>query len=314
MAIEGKAERGHETVRSGAGWSSPDACVWCGAAFDAAALRRRGRTVCGACGVATTDPWPGPEELERAYARYRPESGRFSGAGDALLRRTRVRLAARADELAPAGPVLDVGAGDGTLLDGLHARGRSALGLERASIRDDVREAEITDVDGDWSAIIFWHSLEHLAAPGDAIVHAATTLAPGGVLMVAVPNSASLQARVFGDRWFHLDLPRHLVHLRADSLTARLRDIGLTVTRESHWRGGQALFGWLHGLVGSLPGGHDLYDAIRRPEARSRPLSGKARATTLAAGVVLFPVAAVATAVEIGLRRGGTVYVEASRD
>jgi hypothetical protein len=136
---------------------------------------------------------------------------------------------------------------------------------------------------------------------------------PQGALFVAVPNSASLQARVFGDRWFHLDLPRHLVHLSTRALTGRMRALGLTVTRVSHWRGGQMLFGWLHGLVGSLPGEPDLYDAIRRPEARSRPLTYRRRALALAAAATLFPVAAAATTLELAVRRGGTVYVEARR-
>jgi SAM-dependent methyltransferase len=290
------------------------ACAWCGAAA-APARRRSGFGVrrCARCGAGTTDPLPTEAELERAYARYRPDSGRFSGAGDALLRRTRARLAARVAELAPPGRVLDVGAGDGALLDALHALGRDAAGLERDSRRDDVREAEVSEIDGDWAAVVFWHSLEHLPAPGAAIDHAARILAPGGTLFVAVPNLDSLQARAFGERWLHLDLPRHLVHLSARALTARLRALGLAVTRVSHWRGGQLLFGWLHGLVGSLPGELDLYDAIRRPEARSRPLAPGRRALALAAGVALFPVAAAATALEVALRRGGTVYVEARR-
>jgi hypothetical protein len=63
-----------------------------------------------------------------------------------------------------------------------------------------------------------------------------------------------------------------------------------------------------------LPGSPDLYDAIRRPEARSRPISRRTQALTVGAAMVLFPVAAVATAVEVAGRRGGTVYVEARRD
>jgi hypothetical protein len=296
------------------GARSPARCAWCGAPLDSPAARLAGRTLCASCGAATTDPWPSAADLERAYARYRPPSGRFAGAGDALLRRTRALLAARIDRLAPPGPVLDIGAGDGTLLDALRSRGRVSLGLERKSRRDDVRDADITELDAHWSAIVFWHSLEHLPAPGDAIDHAGRHLRSRGALLVAVPNTASLQARVFGDRWFHLDLPRHLVHLPASALTDRMRSLGLTVTRISHWRGGQVLFGWLHGLVGTLPGRPDLYDAIRRPEARIRPLPRRRRALALGAALPLFPLAALATAVEIASRRGGTVYVEARRD
>jgi SAM-dependent methyltransferase len=297
-----------------AGDHPPATCAWCGAPFGPSTIRLAGRKRCASCGAATTDPWPTVGELEQAYARYRPESGRFAGIGDAVIRRTRASLAARLDRLAPPGPVLDVGAGDGTLLDALRNRGRETLGLERNSRRADVHEADVTELDEKWAAIVFWHSLEHLPAPGPAIDHASRHLRPGGALLAAVPNTSSLQARVFGDRWFHLDLPRHLVHLPAEALTTRLRALGLTVTRVSHWRGGQALFGWLHGLVGTLPGRPDLYDAIRRPEARSRPLPRHCRGLTLGTAIVLFPVAALATAVEVAARRGGTVYVEARRD
>ena len=166
-------------------------------------------------------------------------------------------------------------------------------------------------MDGAWAAIVFWHSLEHLPEPGSTLEHAARLLAPEGVLVVAVPNSDSIQARAFGDRWFALDLPRHLVHLTSGALRMRLRSLGLRIERVSYLRGGQVVFGWLDGMVGALPGHPSLYDAIRRPEARFRPLSAGRRLTALLAAVLLLPLALAATAVEVLARRGGTVYVEA---
>ena len=117
---------------------------------------------------------------------------------------------------------------------------------------------------GAWSAVIFWHSLEHLRQPVRALRHAADLLVPGGVLIIAVPNAASLQARLFGDRWLALDLPRHLVHITPPALLSQLTTWGSGSSKSSYLRGGQVLFGWLHGLVGRLPGHPDLYDAIRR--------------------------------------------------
>jgi SAM-dependent methyltransferase len=284
----------------------PDSsCRWCGAALDAAAVRLGGRVRCARCGVATTDPWPDPAALEAAYSTwYRPASGRFSGPGDRLLARMRARLADRIDEIAPPGRVLDVGAGEGHLVRALEARGRSVRGLERG-------DEPLQELRGDWAGIVFWHSLEHLPDPAAALSHAAALLAPRGVLWVAVPNADSLQARAFGDRWFALDIPRHLFHLNAEALTRKLQDLGLHTERVSHWRGGQVLFGWVHGLVGLLPGRPDLYDAIRRPQARRSAV--RARWLVLLAAAVLTPVAAVAALVEVLVRRGGTVYVEARR-
>jgi SAM-dependent methyltransferase len=252
--------------------------------------------------------------LSVAYgAWYRPDSGRFSGFGDRLLRRTRGLLADRIDRLAPPGPVLDVGAGDGALIDALGDAGRKAFGLERDARRDDMTNTPLSEVDGEWAAVVFWHSLEHLPDAGEEVARACRALAPDGVLLVAMPNSESLQARLFGHRWFARDVPRHLVHVPARALVGRLRSLGLAVERISFWRGGQVLFGWLHGLVGSLPGHPDLYDAIRRPEARQRPVSPTVRAFTVLAAALLTPFAAAAAAGEVLVRRGGTVYVEARR-
>jgi hypothetical protein len=138
-------------------------------------------------------------------------------------------------------------------------------------------------------------------------------LVAGGVLVVAVPNADSLQARVFGDRRFGLDLPRHLVHVPAAALLSRIEQLGLRVDRVSHLRGGQVVFGWLHGLVGLLPGRPSLYDAIRRAEARSAPIGPARRAGAIAAAALLLPVAGLCALLEAILRRGGSVYVEAVR-
>ena len=88
---------------------------------------------------------------------------------------------------------------------------------------------------------------------------------------------------------------------------------GLNVERVSSVRGGQVVIGWLDGLVGSLPGGLNLYQALRRPEARSVPLRHGRWVASIAAAVVLLPVAAAAAVAEVALRRPGTIYVEARR-
>jgi SAM-dependent methyltransferase len=287
-------------------------CAWCGGP---AQPGQRGLALCRVCGSATTHPWPTKEELDRAYRGwYRPSTGRFSAGGDRLLARSRARLAARLDEVAPAGPVLDVGAGEGSLVTALRARGREALGLERFGAGEHVVAKEVVDFDqrmGQWAGVVFWHSLEHLPDPARALDQACRLLCTGGVVVIALPNLASWQARTFGSGWFHLDLPRHLVHLPESALRAGLVQRGLRVERVSHWRAGQLVFGWLHGLVRSLPGDPNLYDAIRRTEARSTSMSSSRRLGTLAAAVTLAPAAVMLAAAEAGLRHGGTVYVEA---
>jgi SAM-dependent methyltransferase len=286
-------------------------CAWCGASLRDGE-RLAGRVRCARCGVSTTDPWPSEEELELAYAgAYRPVGGRFAGSGDAILRRTRASLARRLDRIAPPGPILDVGAGDGSLLDALRARGREATGVERSAARRDVVETDLRELEGRWAGIVFWHSLEHLPEPGLSLERAAELLGPRGAMVIAVPNADSVQAAIFGERWFALDPPRHLVHLTSEALRRRLELLDLSIERVSYLRGGQVVFGWLDGMVGAQPGHPSLYDAIRRPEARFGGLAGWRRAATLLAAALLLLPALAAAAAEVLARRGGTVYVEA---
>jgi len=292
-------------------------CAWCGHPFGAEDGHRNGRIRCSRCGVATTSPWPSDGQLGEAYAPwYRPAEGRFSGIGDKVLKRTRSTLASRLQRVLPDGPILDVGAGDGTLIAAFKQHGRDAVGVDpyAAANHPHVRAVDFEDMTGEWSAAIFWHSLEHLRRPVRSLRHAAKIVVPGGVLIVAVPNATSMQARLFGDRWLHLDLPRHLVHISPQALVSAVEDLGFTVEKVSYLRGGQVLFGWLHGLVGLLPGHPSLYDAIRRSQAREAAQSPAFRLYTLAAGVVALPVAAVGTAIEVAARSGGTIYVQARRN
>ena len=291
-----------------------ESCGWCWRPFDYRCERGERRRKCVACGVWTISPWPSSAELDSAYSSwYRPESGRFSGPGDRLLKLTRGRLANRLARLAPVGRILDVGAGDGSLLDSFAASGREAIGLERSANRPDLRDEDIAEIEGKWAAIVFWHSLEHLAKARQAISHAAAKLEVDGLVAIAVPNASSIQASVFKDRWLAIDAPRHLFHIPSEALLEALRQEGLTASRTSSYRGGQVLFGWLHGIVGMLPGRPSLYDAIRKPDARQKPMAPIGRGAVVFAGVALLPVAAVATAVEVAADRGGSFYVEAAK-
>ena len=75
--------------------------------------------------------------------------------------------------------------------------------------------------------VAMWHVLEHLSDPGAALAVAAGRLEPGGILLIGVPNPESLQFRLGGPRWAHLDAPRHLSLIPAGALVDRGRVLGL---------------------------------------------------------------------------------------
>jgi SAM-dependent methyltransferase len=96
-------------------------------------------------------------------------------------------------------------------------------------------------------AIALWHVLEHLRDPWRCLESAARNLAPGGTLVVAVPNPDSFQLRVLGGRWAHVDAPRHLYLIPSRELVARAERAGLRCERlTARDRGGiyWNRFGW----------------------------------------------------------------------
>jgi SAM-dependent methyltransferase len=76
-------------------------------------------------------------------------------------------------------------------------------------------------------AIVLWHTIEHLPDPAGLLASAAANLEPGGVLALAAPNPQSLQFRLLGARWLHLDAPRHLRLMPAQALVECARGLGL---------------------------------------------------------------------------------------
>lgn len=99
--------------------------------------------------------------------------------------------------------------------------------------------------------IAIWHVLEHLLDPVAVLRRAAEMLEPGGLLAIAVPNVDSLQFRALGKRWAHVDAPRHLRLVPADTLTrlgsdAGLRRVEITTNDPDGYECN--LFGWARAL------------------------------------------------------------------
>ncbi|MCI0456414.1 MAG: class I SAM-dependent methyltransferase [Gemmataceae bacterium] len=82
---------------------------------------------------------------------------------------------------------------------------------------------------GSFDAITLGAVLEHVHRPHALIAAAAEALAPGGYLVVSVPNLASWGFRYFGEHWWGLQLPHHLLHFTPQTLRGLLETHGLEV-------------------------------------------------------------------------------------
>jgi predicted SAM-dependent methyltransferase len=262
---------------------------------------------CAACGTARTAGPPPPAEAHEAGA-YRPGRPRGAGLAAPLLRNfdvTRLKMLG-----VPGGALLDVGAGRGRFVATARAAGWDARGIEPSSREpaDHVEQVALEGAQvapGSQRAITLWHVLEHVEDPAAALERLHDWLEPGGALVVGVPNLASLQARLGGPRWYHLDLPRHRTHFTAAGLRALLERTGFEVTHTHHVLLEHNPFGLWQSLVSRVtPTQSWLYHALKR----NAPL----RAADLVPTLLALPLVPVALLVELlaGLaRRGGTVAV-----
>jgi 2-polyprenyl-3-methyl-5-hydroxy-6-metoxy-1,4-benzoquinol methylase len=145
--------------------------------------------------------------------------------------------------------VLDVGAADGVLSRHLTARGWKVTALEAdpaaaAAAQPHCERVIVADLaagvpalDSPFDAIVCGDVLEHLAHPAPALRSLGRALAPGGVVVMSVPNVAHLWMRLslLAGRFEYAErgiLDRtHLRFYTERSLRALLAEADLTVTR-----------------------------------------------------------------------------------
>jgi 2-polyprenyl-3-methyl-5-hydroxy-6-metoxy-1,4-benzoquinol methylase len=266
-----------------------------------------------------------------SQAYYGAGNLRFNRLFETLVGWFRRRRATRLHQLhGRTGSVLDIGCGRGQFLEALRRRGWTCRGTEltetaawhaRETLALDVR---IGPFDGAWfpdaafDAVYLWHVLEHIPATSTALAEALRLLRPGGILVIAVPNLESWQARVCRYDWFHLDLPRHYVHCSASWLIKTLSERGLRIVEVNHFSAEQNIYGWIQGLLNCAGlKSNLLYDMLRQPNARDteRPWSKYPiqALLSLAGAVALLPLASAAMLAEALFRRGGTVEFYAEK-
>lgn len=287
--------------------------------------------VCTRCGHGRYEPMPSDAEIAAFYpAEYYGEPGasgtKFRPAIEWLVRAVAARhVRFLCEGLRPGARVLDVGCGRGVILGPLADRGFEAHGVEaneaatrgvdpRAQVRIATRLEDAGYAEGSFDQVVIWHVLEHLRDPRATIEECHRILAPGGRLVVAVPNFGSWQARFGGPGWFHLDAPRHLHHFPIAALRSLVESCGFACGRAHHFSLRQNPFGWIQSLQNRLAPEHPnrLYTALQRAGKDVRAGFGERLAAWLWLGLLGAPALALSV-LEAVCESGATVHVVATR-
>ncbi len=267
---------------------------------------------CANCGLGKTEPVP--QDLGVYYSdQY---YGNRHGFTQNLCNRRRLRWIESQRPDHNQRRLLDIGCGDGSFLQLARQANWEAFGVERSPQSARMAGLEvfesIAQVSGTFDCITLWHVLEHLENPEEFLCAIRRLLSDNGTLFIAVPDFGSLQAKLFGKHWLHLDVPRHLFHFTQRSIAHMFDRHGIAAQRMRASELEYDLMGWVQSGLNCV---------YRHPNQLLKILMGRkielnfiSRAIHLALGVASSLLAFVPTAITGYLGRGGTLVIVAKRN
>jgi SAM-dependent methyltransferase len=194
---------------------------------------------------------PVPSSAVRWLLARRLGYAHLDGGTPGLLTRLRARSRQRRvlKNVPPwqgQGRLLDVGCATGRFLARMQALGWRVSGIEldpvaaakARGVTADVAigdPAELVLPAASFDLITAFHVVEHLPDPATALRNMLAWLAPGGLLIVEVPNVGGWGGALFGRFWSGLDFPRHLIHFTPATMRALVERCGGRVVDEWHW-------------------------------------------------------------------------------
>jgi SAM-dependent methyltransferase len=196
---------------------------------------------CGGCGFQFTSPRPTQERIGGYYRseNYISHVEKAHGLKDRIyhwVRRRAIRGKHRLiHRYMPTGHALDVGCGTGDFLAYLAVQGYAAQGVEISPEARAIAEKKGVPVRASldelpvgqqFDLISLWHVLEHVPDPRATLEQLNRLCADGALLVVAVPDNASWDAKHYGPEWAAWDVPRHLSHFRQTDMHRLLREGG----------------------------------------------------------------------------------------
>jgi 2-polyprenyl-3-methyl-5-hydroxy-6-metoxy-1,4-benzoquinol methylase len=122
--------------------------------------------------------------------------------------------------------ILDFGCGTGDFVKYLKTKNINGVGVEpNFSAREIAINKNIIIFDNicelknqKFDIITLWHVLEHVPNYIDQILELKKLLNPNGIIIIAVPNFNSYDAKYYKEFWAAYDVPRHIWHFSQTSI------------------------------------------------------------------------------------------------
>lgn len=221
---------------------------------------------CNNCGLIFTNPRPTKMEIKSYYTSDYYESRKPSIMNDRVktekspfvqsyyklrdkLERNKLfeKVKRVENKTGKRAKIIDVGCGNGDFLAQMKSKGWQCLGIEISNLMSrhakqkyglhvfngELEEANLLQNSVD--VITFWNSFEHLHDPMKVLRESYRILKKNGLIIILVPNIESYEFMILKEKWPHLDVPRHLYHWSAKTLTNLLKKAEFREIRLSHF-------------------------------------------------------------------------------
>jgi SAM-dependent methyltransferase len=214
---------------------------------------------CERCKAGIT--WPRPDNFSPYYP---PKYRRYNQTVGNILRFLyRQRVKNWSNQFSAPGIAFEVGCGDGLMLDTLRGLGWKVIGSERTAqsayfpsqvlgLPVFVGGLETIQPYPYFDLIFLFQVLEHLEDPVKTLRQLTRLLKPSGKLIIGVPNFSSWQAKIGQRKWFHLDVPRHLVHYSITTLETLVKQFGMEIENISYASWEHDPYGWVQSILNRL--------------------------------------------------------------
>jgi len=271
---------------------------------------------CARCGLGHTVPQP--KNLSRYYGSIY-YGNRHSFTNRHCMKRRLGFVASAMNKETGKRRLLDIGCGDGSFLFVAKDAGWEVVGTEINSdltrtadlnVREKIEQ--VSDL-APFDCITMWHSLEHIRDIRYTLSQLSKLLKSNGKLLIAVPDNGGLQSKIFRHKWLHLDVPRHLYHFDACSLSFCLRRAGFRIQHQWHQELEYDLIGWSQSTLNYFFSVPNVFLDHITGKRRQRNLSTLLNISNFALGSILTVLFLPTVATEKLLSRGGTLITVACR-
>lgn len=181
---------------------------------------------------------------------------------------------------------VDIGAGTGHFINATTLAGFNSLGLEpdedARKLAESTHKVNIQPLENLYDiekksvdVITMWHVLEHVYNLQKDLIQIESVLKDDGVLVVAVPNMNSYDAKHYKEYWAAYDLPIHLYHFTPNDINTLFEKHNMEVVEilpmkfdsfyvsmlSEKYKGGNIISAFINGLKSNIKANSEEYSS-----------------------------------------------------